>query len=231
MKGLLLGILIWPILAIAEPYYVAHGAPGLFTEVNKAIIDLIYLDTGVEPVYIEEETSRGLISANEGRASAALYRVKSAAQQYPNLLPLDQPHYVVQIHAFSKQGIAITEWRHLADYKIAYLSGFVAAERQTRGYQRLETKSLAQAFQLLQANRVDLLVASRDSGLEYMQKNSIRDIQMYEHPLAKVPLFHFIHKRHQSLLPALNLNLQQQLENGQIQRTIEQILGLSTSHD
>lgn len=207
--------------AIADDYLISHGTQGLFSKVNINIIDAIYQPTDVTPTHIFEPQVRSLASANSGKANAALFSSKNNIAQYDQLIALDKPHYQVDIHTFSTEDIVINSWQDLANYKIAYLAGFVVAKKQTVGMNRIETKSLQQALQLLDAYRVDIVIATVDSGLEIINSWPQTNIVMQDEPIQTIPLYHFVHQQHQTLIDQLNASLAAQLENGRISEIIQ----------
>jgi ABC-type amino acid transport substrate-binding protein len=223
-KLLFVCVFLAPLISFSEDYYITHGVQGLFSEVNIAIIDEVYKPLNIQPTHIFEPQQRSILVADQGKADAILFRALGAEERYPHLIPLEASHYSVKIHAFTNQPLTIESWADLSEYKIAYLAGFVVAENNTVGMNRTGTKSLEQALRLLNANRVDVVIATRESGLEIIRSWSDTNVQIQPQPLATVPLYHYVHEKHQDLILPLNNSLKLLIENNELERITQRAL-------
>lgn len=210
--------------AWSDDFTITYGTEGLFAKVNQAIVSAIYKESGQSPTFIFVPTSRYMLAADEGKADGALFRVKGAEKTFQNLVPLPTPHYSVHIHTFSTQALDLPSWDALKPYRIAYISGFLVAERNTQNMDRFESKTLDQALKLLEAGRVDVVVATRDSGMEWVRSRPGSPILMSETPLVKIPLHHYLHKQHTALIPELTENLEKLKASGEIDAIIDAML-------
>jgi polar amino acid transport system substrate-binding protein len=224
MKCFLLLMTFLPSVLWAQDYTVTYGVKGAFAQVNQEIVTRMYEGTGVTPTYVYQPSARMMMATNEGKADAALFRAKGAEVKFPNLVPLPTPHYNISIRAFTNRDLPIEDWASLKGYRIAYISGFLIARNNTTNMDRIETKTLEQAMNLLAANRVDVVIASTASGLEITQQPDKKSLIMMERALATVPLYHYVHKRHAEIVPVLTENLKQLREQGEVDAIIQRVL-------
>ena len=223
-KLLFVCVFLAPLMSFAEDYYITHGVQGLFSKVNETIIDEVYKPLEIKPIHIYEPLKRSMLLADQGKADALLFRVAGAEKSYPHLMPLEASHYSVNIHAFTNRQLNIKSWQDLSGYKIAFLAGFLIAENNTVGMNRMGTKSLEQALRLLDANRVDVVIATRESGIEIIRSWPDTSIEITPQPLTTVPLYHYVHEKHQDLILPLNHSLNRLIETNELDNIIQRVL-------
>lgn len=225
MKSVLLLILLFPLTLRAEPYTISYGVDGKFAEVNIKIIGELYRHLDMTPEFIRLPTPRLLPDLNDGKTDATLFRVAGAQHPFEHVMSLASPHYFVSIHAFSRRALSIQNWADLEPFRLAYIAGFAAAQNQTAGMNRVETKTLEQAMKLLEEDRVDVVIASRDTGLELIRSWPDSTIIMLPTPIQNIPLFHYVHERHENLIEPLNQALNEMRDSGELEKIIINTLG------
>lgn len=226
MRKLLVFLALLCQAAFAGDYTVTYGVQGLFAEINKAIVTRMYEGTGIQPVFVEEPSARIMMSANQGKADAALFRIQGAEKQFTNLIPVPESHYAVSIHAFSTKQVSVTNWSDLSGYTIAYINGFLVAERNTKGIESIKTKTVEQALKLLANGRVDFVVAAREAGLEWIHSQNSTSVSIVENPLELVPVYHYVHQQHQNLIPLLTKNLLETKQSGELTDIVHRLTAI-----
>ena len=96
-------------------------------------------------------------------------------------------------------------------------------EDMTKEMQRFFVSSDIHSFQMLEADRVQVVVASRWDGLEYTYRIGSTSIKALSPSLVTNPLFHYLNKKHADIVPNLSAAIQGMHDDG----TIKQILSVA----
>ncbi len=76
--------------------------------------------------------------------------------------------------------------------------------------------SKRQLFLKLDAGRNDVIVAARVTGLFELKQLQLQGIHMLEPALVKMKLYHYVHKKHRPIIPALTKVLKEKETTGRI---------------
>ena len=82
---------------------------------------------------------------------------------------------------------------------------------------------------MLENERIDIVVAPRISALLSLSDLKSKTITILEPPLQIMPLFHYLNKKHQSLVPELEDVLQKMEDEGEIQRIRDEYISSTLS--
>ncbi len=110
----------------------------------------------------------------------------------------------------------VTGWDSLKPYNIVIRLGIKYAEKGTKGMKVHTVSENEHLFIALDYGRCDVAVSSRLIGLEYIQKLQFSEIKILEPPLVKMELFHFLHKKHEKLIPEITKVLKEMQAKGRI---------------
>jgi polar amino acid transport system substrate-binding protein len=165
---------------------------------------------------------RSLLMSNSGKTDGEMHRVyefhKISGGNYPNLIRIESKLLSVWIAAFSTQDIKIHTWQDLKGYKVAYLRGRKAFKQQLDGVlpasQALTTVTDQQAFKMLAADRVDIVISESVQGGKIIANNpnftNITEIGR----LDEVKIYSYINSRHKELAPKIANTLEEMKLDG-----------------
>ncbi len=111
---------------------------------------------------------------------------------------------------------AVTGWDSLKPYTIGIRRGVVFAEKGTQGMLVDSVTDYRQLLLKLDAGRNDVAIMPRLSGLFELQKLHIQGIKLLDPPLITLELYHYLHKKHEALVPVLTKVLREINEEGRI---------------
>jgi polar amino acid transport system substrate-binding protein len=150
-------------------------------------------------------SERSLVSANAGEIDGEGLRIAGLSDKYPNLVQVDEPFVGISFVAFSSDAtIKIDGWDSLAPYRVAFINGwklFEAHSGSARVVNKVDTPQ--QMFDMLQRDRVDLVLYTLADGLEYTRSNGLARIAPLKPSLKDVDLYLYLHKKHADLAPKL----------------------------
>lgn len=177
------------------------------------LFNRLYASLDIKPTLIYLPSKRGLTMVNNGELDAEAYRFVSVGQRYANLIRIDEPIGVGNTGFFCVQqntcGIRKND-------KVAMLSGFErAAEICVQFLLSCEYVSSAKGLgKLLDQGLVQGILATTLEGKQIIcQANGDKYFFKLEPSLVRYG-YHFVHRKHQSLVSALAENLREMRKEG-----------------
>ncbi len=190
-----------------------------------------YKSLNIEIGIVELPAARALLVSNSGGLDGELGRIAGIEESYDNLRSVPVPIWIIEGTAFSLDKLPpITGWSSLAPYKIGMLRGTIYAENATRDMQRIMVNKPEQVFELLLKNRVDIGIMEKFVGINTIKKMGISEIKVWEPPLARYPIFHYLHKRHVRLIAALTNSLKKTLKTKKVKQIKRQFMSAQTNY-
>ncbi len=186
-----------------------------------AILEKVYADLGFTVSAQTFPAERALLTANSGGSDGEIQRVDGLSEVYPNLIKVPESIFFLEGSAFVKDPrIKIYKWDSLKSYVVGIPRGIKYLERNTEGMNRVVVASVEQLFYLLEAGRVEVVVISTNYGRAFLKKNKITDVKIQTPPIIKVPLYHYLHKKHVLLVPKVAAQIRVLKNKGVIDRII-----------
>ncbi|MBU2713783.1 hypothetical protein [Zooshikella harenae] len=146
---------------------------------------------------------RSLEAVNLGLADGEGGRIAGMEKVYPNLVMVPEPLFSLQVLAYTKMlDIKVNGWKSLKPYRVGVLRGAKYAEYGAKGIDRVLLASFGtQLFKALDADRVDIVVIHESNNLAL---SGVKGVKVLQPPLQEIIIFHYLNKKHQKLIPALN---------------------------
>lgn len=197
-----------------------EGTPDV--EISRLVLAEAYGKLGIDITIQELPGLRALIYANEGSTDGELFRAKGLEDEYTNLVRIHVPINSVDVVAVTKSlPFEINGWQSLKQYSIGIQSGISFIESSISNMKELKitrVKNSAQLMRMLENERIDVVVAPRISAILSLSDMKSKTITILEPPLQSLPLFHYLNKKHHSLVPELEGVLQKMADEGEIER-------------
>lgn len=135
-----------------------------------------------------------------------LARTVYAAGYLPKhiLIPVAVAH--LKIAAFVTQAdLSPSSWADLKDYKVAAVRGHLASEKGLAEHTQVVLLNDAeQVLTMLERGRVDVAVLPKGMGLYVIKKNRHGGLRVAPTLIDEIPMYHFLHSRHQDLVEPLS---------------------------
>lgn len=163
---------------------------------------------------------RSLVYANEGQMDGELYRKLGLQRDYPNLVIVPVPLLTFELVIFTRgTSFVVSGWDSLRPYTLGFVRGNKIVQENTRGMKVEPVSTMHQAFEKLMMGRTDLVLGHRASGMAVVRSQKLEGITVLDPPLASFPVYHYLNRKHEALVPELTRVLKQM----QADRTIERI--------
>jgi polar amino acid transport system substrate-binding protein len=189
------------------------------TSVATRILTEAYGRLGITLKVTTMPGERSLVSANTGVTDGELYRKSDITAQYPNLRIVPVPLMRYEIVAFCRcKPFVIKDWSSLKPYRIGYIKGIKIVEQNTVGMNAESVGTLKQAFAKLELGRSDIVLANRVTGIAALRAQQLNDVVVLSPPLASFPVYHYVFKNHEDLVPKLTEVLRQMEKDGTLER-------------
>ncbi|HXA46937.1 MAG TPA: transporter substrate-binding domain-containing protein [Burkholderiaceae bacterium] len=195
------------------------------TTVATRILSDAYAKLGITLKVVVMPGERSLISANSGVTDGELYRKGDLMNLYPNLrlVPIPIMHY--EIVAFCRcKPFTVDGWGSLKAYRIGYIRGIKIVEQNTVGMNTEPVGTLEQAFGKLELGRSDIVLANRATGIALLRTQQWNDVIVLQPALATFPVYHYLSRNHEELVPKLTEVLRQMEKNGSMERIQREML-------
>lgn len=232
LPGMTLG-LVAPRVARAAParLILATGAlPPLTSAPGQAgfldaLADEVFGRIGLAATVVRPPVERALINADAGIEDGDMLRAPGFEKDYPNLVQIPDKVLDFEFVAYAMQpDVQVREWADLARCSVGYVTGWKIYERNVKTARDVTTvRGLDPLLPLLAARRADMVLLSRWQGL-WLARDAGIAVRALDPPLARVPMFAYLHQRHQALVAPAAAALAQAKRDGTWQRLYDQLL-------
>lgn len=189
------------------------------------VLKEMFLRIGKNATTILLPSERSLINANTGINDGNVARIKGMEKKYKNLIIVPEKMIDYEFVAFTKnKSIKLDNWQSLKNYNIAYITGWKIFEKNVRQYKSLvKTQNAVQLFELLNKDRVDIILYDRWSGV-WRAKQFSNKIHYIAPPIVTKNVYLYLHKKHRGIIGKLVKSLKSMKKDGTYQRMFNQTL-------
>jgi ABC-type amino acid transport substrate-binding protein len=210
-------LLFFPFLLHAESYTFSGGKNNLAQIIAAKVLTTAYNKAGIQIKPIFQTLEASLQNSNAGKTDGELARISAITRFAPNLRKVPVPINIVEAVAFSKDtSINIKNWDELRNYKVTIVQGAKFIENATKNIDRNMVSTFAEALDLLQADKTEIVVIPKLASINLIYKKNFHNIKAVSGPLESRLLYHFVHKKNIHLIPIITPILQAMQESGEI---------------
>ena len=167
---------------------------------------------------------RSLAMANNGDSDGDIARILGTENAFPNLVRVPTPIIWFTGAVFSKTvNKSIRSWEDLKGLRIGIIRGVRYSRMNTQGMAPFFAENMHHLFRLLTQDKIEVAVAVLKAGQIEINKNfKDRGIRVIGRPLTIMPLYHFVHKSHKTLVPRLDAELSAMKTRGEMAGILDQ---------
>lgn len=197
-----------------------HDTPQLDSGIK--VMAEIYQRIGHKMTIVRFPGKRSLVEANIGNTEGELLRIKAVEKKYPNLVRVPYAIGSLTAMALVRAGQPkVAGLSGLLDKRVGILRGVEYTEILTRNLNREIVNSIDSLFSILLSERVDVIVFPALDARIYIKQHALEsEIDIGDYPLAKIPLYHFLHKNSQAIATQLNKEMQSMKRSGELDQLI-----------
>ncbi|BAJ01290.1 substrate-binding periplasmic protein [Shewanella violacea] len=193
-------------------------------EVGRVIIPEIYNKLGIKITIAPMPGKRAQQMANSGAIDGEIMRIYSYGDETLNTIRIPTPYYYLETMAFIRQGsnVVIHSSEDLKKYRLAKVRGVKHTNKITLNMINVhDVDSTEQMMQFLNSGHVDVALTNTLDGVKIIEKLGLSNIRPIDKPLAVLDLYHYIHKKHEHLVPKVNVIIIQMKLNGEMRNLIK----------
>jgi ABC-type amino acid transport substrate-binding protein len=148
-----------------------------------------------------------------------VHRIFEIGDAYPTLLRVPTPINYIEPSVFSKKhGFKVTDCTALQGYQIGIVRGVKHSQLCTHGMENVFVgDDLSGVMRMLDAGRVDLLITARINGLLMAKELGLDAIKPLSPPLSRFWVYHYLHERHNELVPTIDAVFKAMQESGELE--------------
>lgn len=182
------------------------------------ILDRAYEKLDIQYLLKAYPSRRSLTLANTGVTDGELLRGQLDSNQYPNLIKVPVPVATGRLMAFTKHAdLKVQGWEGLNAYRVGSHAGINETKRHENDFKSFyEHPDIEQLFNLLDRDRLDLLILPLAIGSGALKELQLADIKMFPTPIETNELFHYLHSKHRDLIPSITQVLQEMHDSGEL---------------
>ncbi len=195
--------------------------------VGAEILKLAYKRLGIPIVIVEMPGKRALVESSEGRIDGEVHRIFRVGKDYPTLIRVPTPINYIEPTAFAKRmKFSVSGCADLKEHRIGIVRGVKHAEDCTQGMKNVHIVNNSRLLmQILHRERVDIVITARINGLLQIKELNLDSIHALSPPLSREPVYHYLHEKHEALVPKINRVFKEMQENGTLERLRERLIG------
>lgn len=198
-----------------------------FTGIGDRVLTEAFRRLGMQLKIVRLPSERALQNANDGIDDGNFARVAGLIKIYPNLIQVPESIVQFEFIAFSKKHKFQTiGWESVRPYNVGIITGWKILEKNITGTKTLtKTKNSSMLFNLLLADRVDIIVYDKKQGQLVLQElHALKDVHLLEPPFAVTQGYPYLHKKHENLVQPLADTLKNMKTDGTYQKIVTEVL-------
>jgi ABC-type amino acid transport substrate-binding protein len=187
--------------------------------IGAVIVKAAYDKLGIPVNFSILPGKRALAESSEGRADGDVHRIWEVGDEYPTLLRVPTPINYIEPSVFSKtHEFKVSDCAGLKGYWIGIVRGVKHSNLCTQGMKNVFVgDDLIGVMRMLDAGRVDLLITARVNGLLLAKELRLDAVKPLSPPLSRLHVYHYLHERHQDLVPTIDTVFKAMLESGELE--------------
>lgn len=164
--------------------------------------------------------ARALVMIDHGYSDAEVPRTVGIQAKYPNLVMVPEPVLDYYFVGFTRDPkITLPSWEALCGLDVAAIRGWRIYEKNIPEDTCVTWVSTAQQlFKMLESGRAQVILHERYSGRGFLDGLGASDVIEAKPPLAKRPMYLYLHKDHADLVEPLARTLRAMKADGSYAR-------------
>ena len=195
-----------------KPPYSTPSINGIYDQIILKLFNSLEIKVQINHL----KSARSIENVNVGIDDAEYARIEGLCAQYKNIRMVNEKLIDFEFTAFSKNSaITITNWNTLKDYHIAFIRGWKIYENNADAFKsKILVSSEKDLFQLIEKDRVDIILYELLRGFDHIKKQNINDIFNLKAPLSVRGMYLYVNKKHEKMIPLLENGLRVMKKKG-----------------
>jgi polar amino acid transport system substrate-binding protein len=175
----------------------------------RRVIEIAYAAIGYKAVIEDMPLGRGLVEAHHGIAAGEIVRTPIIETQFPDLIRVPVLMDMMRICTVTKaDSFAAPSLEEAAHMQVAILEGVKIFESWTVDWPKVvRTVDMSSQLKMLYAGNVDVIITFTDGLGYYLAESGLAPIPLNVREVYRLHQYHYLHKRHAALVPAITAEL------------------------
>lgn len=187
--------------------------------ITTRILTLVYDRLNIPMQTVIVPSRRAVVEAAQGVLDGLTHRIFEVGEENPTLVRIPTPINHVEPTLFSKQPERFVDIASVTGQRIGIRRGARLAEIATKGLEPVvSATSPLQLMRLLAEDRLDVVILSRENGFAALRKLGKSSIRPAPRPLYRLPLFHYLHRKHAQLVDRLDGFFKELTTSGELRK-------------
>lgn len=171
-----------------------------------------YQQLGIGVRVLEFPAQRSIVEAGLGACDGELFRIKGIEKDFHDLIMVDVPCFQIQgfIYLPRDKAFNVAGWESVPPgYTMAAPFGIKYIERaiETHGLKAFFIKGAVDAPDFLLSGKADYTISTKELDGLLVHRNLENVLIRLTPPVARIPVFHYLHKKHAELVPRIREKL------------------------
>ncbi|QYJ78930.1 transporter substrate-binding domain-containing protein [Shewanella acanthi] len=163
--------------------------------------------------------------SSSGTFDGELQRIDGLSRVYPSLVQVPVPVNVIQAEAFSlRSDLKVGNWEDLIPLRVGFIDGMFLSEQNLIIRNHQKAPDYRTLMRWLVDGEIDVAVMPRLTGLSLIRELNLSQIHDSGTILQMVFLYHYLHQKHDALLPQISQILETMIKNGRTREIREQYI-------
>jgi len=192
-------------------------------DIGSIIIPVFYQRLGLEVTVIPLPANRAQREALLGGTDGEIMRIWNYGLENPDMIRVPTAYYFLQTGAFivKDSNVFIHNKADLVRYRLAKVRGVKHTNSITAGMPSVNDMSNThQMMKYLSAGLVDVALTNIIDGEKVISNGAFKNVILITPPLATFKLYHYLNKKHQGLVPKIDLVIREMQASGELAQLI-----------
>ncbi|MBC3920834.1 hypothetical protein H8L32_25440 [Undibacterium sp. CY18W] len=183
---------------------------GLEMRQTRFALEMAYAAIGIKVSFVARPALRALLEADSGQVDGEVVRDNSIEASAPNLVRVDVPMFRYVGSAFVLKGSELPTSLEAASRlpSVGIVRGARRVEVETQGWSNLvPINDHGAAVRMLKIGRISTLIGAYEVVKDAILSNQFSENDFSSHEMYSIQVFHYLHKSHADIIPALGLQL------------------------
>lgn len=209
----------------AEESLTFSNVKAQLSDISVSILKEAYSRVNITIQTKELPAGRALEESNGGYTDGEVHRILFPHGRFPNLVRVDVPINEITGVALAISDLPIGSPRDLKSYRVGIKTGNLFAEKLVKGHGNvIRMTYFADLISSLMADRLDLIIVNTLWANEKIHNDPSGTLRIVGPPLITIPLYHYVHIKHQSLVPLLENVLRNMQAHGELKQIRNAVL-------
>ncbi|MET0105606.1 MAG: transporter substrate-binding domain-containing protein [Sedimenticola sp.] len=215
---LLLGV---PGISVADNNVtIAARAVSPLNAITKPVVEEAYRRIGLNVKFTHFAKNSSIVEANKGNTDGEVSRLRFVLKKFTNLRIVPVPLFSSELVAITTDPvIEVSDWKLLLPYKTVAPESFRLVWNRLKAHKNAhKVANTLEALEMLINNQADVAVVNRYEADRLMVVFQFSNPMIRTTLLESHPIYHFVHKKNEHLVPRLTRALEEMTRDGTLER-------------